>query len=482
MRNPFKREPDPFAPSRYSDMFRGVRTRERKHMRHRWQWIVLGVFLVIVLISGFGIYKYYELQNDIQGDGPGDIGGGEVSENEPFNVLLVGSDSREGLTEEEQFDLGAEEVGGQRADTLILAHIDPDNDHIIMVQFPRDLYVDIGDRDARINEPLIDGPRRMVSVVEDLTDLNITKYIQVNIAGFRDVVDAIGGVDICIPEPIPFDSQTGIEVTEDEVGMVHFDGDRAIRFVRSRKVFSGGDFDRIQNQQRFLSAAIRKLTSVESLLNPTRVLKLMDIAGDNLSTDKSITVLGVKRILDRFREFNPERYEAYTAPNFGVGAVGEASVVLPDYDSMKVLFEAIEDNESPAEADGVPNIAPNTIRVGVYNGTFEEGVASTAADELEEATRIQNGPVQIVEVTNAESFKFKETVILYNSDEPEAEKMAELVSAAIPSAEVEEGRTQPGIDVAVIVGKKPSRIEKIAQILPLPLPIPGELPKVCQEG
>ncbi len=100
-----------------------------------------------------------------------------------------------------------------------------------------------------------------------MTGIDINKYAQVNIAGFRDLVDAVEGVDICIAEPIPFDTATGIEVTEDEVGMVHFDGDRAIRFVRSRKVFGGGDFDRIQNQQKFLSAALSKITSPATFLD-----------------------------------------------------------------------------------------------------------------------------------------------------------------------------------------------------------------------
>ena len=253
MRRFFKRDPDPFAPSRYSGIVKGYTERHRQHMRHWWQWALLAFLVILIAVGGYALWVYFKTQGNVQGNIP-DIE--QADETKPFNVLLVGSDSREGLTEEEQLDLGAAAVGGERADTLILAHIDPDNDHIIMVQFPRDLWVPIsGMGENKINSALLGGPEQLVRTMKDLTGLPMNKYVQVNIAGFRDLVDAIGGVDICIPEPIPFDPKTGIEVTEEEVGIVHFDGDRAIRFVRSRN-FTTGDFERIQNQQKFLAAAI----------------------------------------------------------------------------------------------------------------------------------------------------------------------------------------------------------------------------------
>lgn len=261
MRKLFRREPDPFAPTKYSGIVRGYRERKRKHMRHWWQWAVLGVLLVFVIGGTYGTWLYYSTQGKIQEEFEGVE---KPDETQPFNALLVGSDSREGLTDAEQLDLGARAVGGERADTLILAHIDPANDHIIMVQFPRDLWVPIpGLGENKINAALEGGAERLIQTVKDLSGLEVNKYLQVNIAGFRDLVDAIGGVDICITEAIPFDSNTGIEITEDELGMVHFDGDRAIRFVRSRN-FETGDFERIQNQQKFVAAAINKVTSTST--------------------------------------------------------------------------------------------------------------------------------------------------------------------------------------------------------------------------
>jgi LCP family protein required for cell wall assembly len=459
-------------------MVKGVRVRHRKHMRHWWQWALIALFTLVTVLASYGAYRYYKLQHIMQDPGiPVDAGNIEI---DPFNVLLVGSDSREGLTEQEQLDLGANAVGGERADTLILAHVDPANDKVIMMQFPRDLWVPLPDKgENKINSALSYGRAYLVRTVKELTGLPIHRYVQVNIAGFRDVVDAIGGVDICITEPVPFDPHTGIEITEDELGMVHFDGDRAIRFVRSRN-FTTGDFERIRNQQRFLAAALDKVTSSSTLLRPSRLLKLADAAGDNVRTDAKTTPLGLKNLAERFRNFDPEHYEAYVAPNFGVGNINGISVVLPDMDGIKFISQAIADNKSPAEADGVPDIEPSTISVGVYNGTFQEGRASEAATALKEATDVGEGPVRIAEVANADNFKYRSTVIRYDESKPETQQMAELIAAAVPGAEVEAGKTRGRVDVAVIVGRQKFETKKIVQIVPIPLPKPSDAPGVCK--
>lgn len=471
----FKKKPDPFAAFGESGPFRSVRTRERKHMRRWWQWALLGFFLLVVVAAGYGTYRYYETQGKIQNPNiEVDERGEELA---PFNVLLVGSDSREGLSEEEQFELGAGAVGGQRADTLILAHIDPSESKVTMVQFPRDLYVPIaGGGEDRINSALAGGPNQLVRTVKGLTGLDINQYLQVNIAGFRDLVNAIGGVRICITEPIPFDRHTGIEVTEDELGLVGFDGERALRFVRSRN-FPSGDFERIRNQQKFLAAAIDKVTSVSTLLSPTAIDKLLRVAGDNVETDRHTTILGLKDLANNLRHFDPEHYEAYTAPNLGTARVGGASVVLPDMPAVELMFEAIAGNQSPAEADGVPSIAPSTIRVAVYNGTFEEGLARDSAASLKRATDVGDGGVQVVDQANAVRSNFRQTVIRY---EPSAEAMAEVIAAAMPNAELREGNTLRGVDIAVVVGRRGGRTTELVQILPIPIPPPGELPAECR--
>jgi LCP family protein required for cell wall assembly len=474
--NPFKRSSDPFSAARWDGTVRGYaeRKRRRKHMRRWWQWGLVALVLVIAGVAGWATWLYYHTQGKIQTEIQGVQG--KDDELDPFNALLVGSDSRRGLSEKEQLDLGANAVPGQRADTLILAHVDPRADLITMVQFPRDLYVPVGGgREDRINSALETGPNTVVRTIRELTGLQINQYVQVNIAGFRDLVDAIGGVELCVTEPIPFDRQTGIEITEEELGMIEFDGDRAIRFVRSRH-FASGDFERIRNQQRFLAAAIDKVTSISTFLNPSRITRLARVAGDNLETDQHTTINGLRELAQKMRSFDPEHYEAYIAPNLGVATVDGASVVLPDVRAMNLLFDAVAGNESPAEADDVPDVEPSTIRVGVYNGTFEAGAAAKAAAKLKQATTTMSGPVKVVDVANADRLRYRRTVVRYA---PEARAMAELIAGVIPGAELTEAETDDDVDVEVIVGRR-FRTRRIVQVVPIPIPEPSATPRICR--
>jgi LCP family protein required for cell wall assembly len=459
----------------------GVKPSRFAFLKRKW---VIALLVVVALLGGgaaWAAYLWFTLEDDIQERHQGIE---EVEGEEPFNVLLVGSDSREGLTEEQQLKLGAGEVGGERADTLIIAHVDPETEQVIMVQFPRDLWVKTpSGSHMKINETLDVGADFLINTVEDVTGLGLNNYAKINIAGFRDVVDAIGGVEICIPDPIPFDPQTGIEVTEEETGMVHFDGDRAIRFVRSR-AFVTGDFERIQNQQKFLAAAIDKMTSPFVALNFGTILELRNVAGDNVRIDSNTTLKELYDIMRRFRAFNPDNYEAYTVPNFGVGAAtgadgGSISIVEPDLAGLKVMFEAIAANESPASADGVPDIHPSEVKVGVYNGTGITGEADAAADELQAETNTPGGSVEITIVTDAKRQNYRKTVIVYDEDDVESQDKAEVVAGAIKKAEMKPGNPDRGTDVEVIVGKN-FATKPFVQLTPLPIPKPTDLPAECQ--
>jgi LCP family protein required for cell wall assembly len=470
----WKKEPDPFAADA---MDRSTRTRLRRRKRRRWQ--IAGLAASLLLLAGTGTLKYlYDRLEDVVQQEIDQVEP-EDDEMDPFNALLVGSDSREGLTEEEQLLLGADEVGGQRADTIILAHVDPANNRVTMIQFPRDLYVPIdGGSSNKINTALMDGPSPLVRTIEDLTGIEVNHYAQVNIAGFRQVVDAIGGVKICITEPIPFDPKTGIEVTEDELGMVEFDGDRALRFVRSRN-YASGDFERIANQQRFMSAALDKVTSSSTFFRPDRLVKLYRAVGDNLVIDEGTKLTRLLNIGRRLRSFDPETYEAYIVPNLGTATNEAGSVVLPDTEAMEVMFDAVADNESPAEADGIPDVDPATIDLGVYNGSGVEGAADAAAAELVAAATLGESSPNVVEITNAPRQDFKKTVVRYDEGSSGALERAELIAAALPGAKLQE-RDLPGtVDVAVIVGQT-FETQKLVRIEPIPLPPPADPPPECR--
>jgi LCP family protein required for cell wall assembly len=469
----WRKEPDPFAADA---MDRSTRGRLRRRRRRRWQ--IAGIVLSLLMLGGTGTLKYlYDHLEDVVQHHIEPVEA-EPDEMDPFNALLVGSDSREGLTEEEQLAFGAEEVGGQRADTIILAHVDPSDNRVTMIQFPRDLYVPIDGGGAnKVNTALMNGPSPLVRTIEDLTGIDVNHYAQVNIAGFRDIVDAIGGVELCIPDPIPFDPKTGIEVPEEETGMVKFDGERALRFVRSRN-YATGDFERIANQQRFMSAALRKVTSTSTFFRPGRVVALYKAVGDNLVLDEGTSLARLRGIAQRLRSFDPDTYEAYIVPNLGTATNEAGSVVLPDEEAMAVMFDAVDDNESPADADGVPDVDPASIRAGVYNGSGVEGAADSAAFELDAATTLGGSGIQIVEITNAPRPDFKKTVVRYDPRGDNTKEKADLIAAALPGARVQERKVPDGVDVMVIVGQS-FETQRLVRIEPIELPAPSDPPPEC---
>lgn len=480
MPNPFKKKSSQLD---LSTVIRSARKKEHHPLRRWWAKILVVALVVVVALGGYAIWFFFDLQGDIQApmDEVETVPGRENDQGDfvegPHNVLLVGSDSRRGLTKKEQLELGANPVEGQRADTLILAHVDPQTGHVTMVQFPRDLYVPIHDEgEARINSALEDGHDHLVRAVKDLTGLGIHHYIQVNIAGFKDVVDALGGVDICITDPIPFDEQTGIEITAEELGMVHFDGALALRFVRTRKTLEEGDLDRIANQQRFLAAALDKALSTGTLLNIGKLNHLKDAAGRNVVTDDNTDLFALRELAQQFRSFDPETYEAYTVPNLGPGMVGDASVVLPDPPAMKVMFDALKENRSPQEAAGGPAIDPSSVRVGVYNGTGREGAATEASRELVDATRSGDRTIELVEVANAASSNLARTIIRYA---PKAKAEAEFIGRAIPGARLVKKKMRKKIDVEVLVGRV-FDARRVIQIRPIPLPEISAPPAGCR--
>jgi len=478
--NRLRKESDPFTDRRFGGMAPDQPTTESNPWvrRHRVATFVLTIVVLLSVSVGYATFRYFQLQGNLREGGPGALA--EAGEGAPFNVLLVGSDSRGDLTPEQQLRLGAAAVPGQRADTVIFAHIDPTADRVTMIQFPRDLYVPIaGNGSNKINSALESGTKSLVTTVEQLTGVNVNHYAQVNIAGFRDIVDAIGGVKLCITEPIPFDPKTGLEITEEELPLVQFDGDRALRFVRSR-AFPNGDFQRIQNQQKFLAAALNKVTSVGTLLDLGTINRLIDVAGDNVKIDQRLTIPGLYDIGQRMRSFDPSKYEAYTAPNLGITNNEAGSVILPDMPTLEKMFEAVAQNRSPAEADGVPDVDVATIDVGIYNGGAPEGAAHAAEVELEEATTVEGEHVEVVEVANWKRAGIGRTFIRFDPTAAGAREKAELVAAAVPDARMKEGPTPAGTDVAVIIGAAPFSAEKIVQIRPIPLPPPGTAPEGCR--
>ncbi len=266
--------------------------------------LTASVSLLVALVGGLGfgslVWAQRELdQKDVTSQedpetGEKIIGGPCVRR--ACNYLLLGSDSRTGLSREDQVISGTNaDVGGeQRADTIILIHVDPDREQAVILSFPRDLWVPVPGRGMdKINSAFEGGVHGggadlVAKTVEDVTGLHINHFLYVDLAGFQGVVDALGGVRMCVPYPMQ-DPLTGLDV---QAGCQEFDGRTALAFVRTREQPCDAvpDFARIGRQQQFLRAVLTKLLSPSEVANLPGLVKPV---ASNVVKDSDFQILDI---------------------------------------------------------------------------------------------------------------------------------------------------------------------------------------------
>ena len=242
---------------------------------------------------------------------PPPIGGACVEKS--CNFLLLGSDSRAGLTPKEQKGFQSdEEISGFRSDTIILVHVDAATKHATIVHFPRDLWVNIpGHGWDKINAAFsigaangrgISGGANLVAeTIQKLTGLKVNHAMVVDLAGFENIVDALGGVPFCTPVPLRDDPQAFGEPPENQGSGLQLDagchvlpGDTALALVRARYVIAGNskdcisDFSRISRQQQFLRAVINKALSPSEI---PRLPEVVPAVAEQLTVDEGFQVV-----------------------------------------------------------------------------------------------------------------------------------------------------------------------------------------------
>jgi LCP family protein required for cell wall assembly len=226
---------------------------------------VLALVLVLALV-GFGIYIDTQLiREPALVDYPG-----RPADTAGTNWLIVGSDSRADLTEQQEEQLTTGSVAGRRTDTIMLLHTG--NGPTTLVSLPRDSLVSIPGRRGqhKLNAAFaFGGAELLVRTVEQETDLRIDHYAEVGFGGFVSVVDAVGGVEMCVPEAIK-DPLAGLNV---KAGCQTLDGPTALGYVRTRAT-ARADLERIERQRAFLAALMAKATSPATLVNPFRFVPM----------------------------------------------------------------------------------------------------------------------------------------------------------------------------------------------------------------
>jgi LCP family protein required for cell wall assembly len=259
-----------------------------------------------------------------------------------MNILLVGSDSREGITDPEDVTRfgSTKTYGGQRADTILLVQIVPAEHRGVLVSFPRDLWVAVhhGTQqfDGKINAAYAYSAQAMIDTVAALTGVSINHFIEVDFNGFRRMVDAVGGIDVCNAQGF-YDPIINFRLS---AGVHHLDGLDALQYARTRHATADGDFGRIRRQQEFLRAVVAKLGSPGVLLNPLRVNALARAFAQNVTVDQYMQLQNLIRLAVSLRRIGPSQLQTYSVAG-RVGSVGAQSVVFVDAAQSDPLFAAL---------------------------------------------------------------------------------------------------------------------------------------------
>lgn len=272
----------------------------------------------------------------------------------PINLLIIGSDSRDQLTREEQRELStgrAENYPGARADTIILLSIR--GQETAMLAFPRDLLVTrCDDTVGRINAAYnIGGTSCLVATVTAVSGLPVHHTLAMTFAGVRNVVDAIGGVEVCIEEPIN-DRDSGLNV---EAGCQRLDGAQALGFVRVRKI--DDDFQRIRRQQQFIAAVAHELRSPGVFLNPLRLFRLSRAAGEVVTIDDTFGVLRAPRVVRGIAQLARGNTPVYTVPATP-DRTSQGAWILRLGDEATALFDAFARGDVFTVDDNTPTANP----------------------------------------------------------------------------------------------------------------------------
>ncbi|MBB0243079.1 LytR family transcriptional regulator [Streptomyces alkaliphilus] len=313
------------------------------------QRIKRGLILLILLVLVLGVGTYFWADSKMRREV--DLAAVEQrpESGRGTTYLIVGTDSREGLSAEERREMRTGNAEGSRADTIMILHT---GDHgSSLISLPRDSWVTIpeftgsssGNRIPEQQHKLnaayaIEGPELLVRTVEHNTGLRIDHYAEIGFGGFANVVDALGGVEMCFDAPIQ-DKNSGADFAE---GCQTLNGPESLAFVRQRYQEAMGDLGRTKNQQKFLGALGDQVASPSTLLNPFRLYPTMGASLESLVVDES---MGPFRLAQMFLALRGVQGSGGTQMNVPVANPGfstdKGSAVLWDEERAAQLFEQV---------------------------------------------------------------------------------------------------------------------------------------------
>nr|WP_255526628.1 LCP family protein [Saccharopolyspora sp. HNM0983] len=243
------------------------------------------------------------------------------------------------------------EPGAQRSDVVMLVHVSADRSSVGVVSLPRDLWVEVpgagrNKLNASFGQGGIDALHRTVAA---LTGVRPDHYAVVGFDGFRALTDAVGGVEVDVDEP----SATGEH--RFDAGTNHFDGERALAYVRQRSGLEGGDLDRARRQQDVLQALSAQVLSRDTATDPGRLFGVLEAFGRHATLDAGLSNARIRDLAWQMRGVRPADVQLLTAPVAGSGQEDGQSVVHPDEERAGQLWDALREDALQAYADRFPD-------------------------------------------------------------------------------------------------------------------------------
>ncbi|MFF3331403.1 LCP family protein [Streptomyces sp. NPDC002888] len=360
-----------------------------RRRRRRWaRWGCGGVGGVLVVLVGVGWGVYLKLDGNITADEAAAAELRRYEKERPTslargaqNILLIGSDSRSGNGNRKY----GRDSGTERSDTTILLHLAAERDSATAISLPRDLMVDVPScrrPDGTRTRPMFamfnsafqtGGSACTIRTVEKLTDIRVDHHVVVDFHGFKKMVAAVNGVEVCLKEPVN-DKAAKLRLP---AGRVTLDGEQALGYVRARKSLGdGSDTDRMDRQQRFLGALVNKVQSNDVLLNPVKLYPVLDAATSSLTTDPGLANLrGLYQLVRGVRNIPTEHVRFLTVPRESyVYNANRDQLVEPEAER---LFKRLRRDEPVEVAPGDGSGAENARGKGARDPGEEVSPAPT---------------------------------------------------------------------------------------------------------
>ncbi|WP_205856269.1 LCP family protein [Phytoactinopolyspora endophytica] len=270
------------------------------------RWFLAILLIIVIALVGLAWYAWSRIEKV---DAIPDDHGSASSDGQVF--LVVGSDSRGDLSDEERSELGTGTADGQRADTIMLLHV-PSGGNPALISIPRDSVVDIpGQGSERINAAYaFGGPALLVETLEANTDVAIDDYVEIGFGGFADIVDALGGVEMCLEDAIE-DEKAHIDLP---AGCQELGGTDALGYARARYFDPRADLGRVERQQELVSAIADKAMSPGTLINPIEFSRTALAGGNSLVLDEDTGPLDMWTFIRSMTKVTGDSGDTLTVP------------------------------------------------------------------------------------------------------------------------------------------------------------------------